>query len=77
MYKEENVAALRTLDKIFENCGLPHMKIRKVNGILNAIEMQIRMTQKDAFKESRNLGFQRHILIAGSKRHRAVPAKKR
>ena len=41
MYSEENVAALRPLDKIFKNCGLPFMKLRKASGILNAIEMQI------------------------------------
>lgn len=41
MHSEKNVRALRELKKVFEKAGLPPMKIRKVNGIFNAIEMQI------------------------------------
>jgi len=41
MYSEKNVRALRELKKVFEKASLPPMKIRKANGIFNAIEMQI------------------------------------
>ncbi len=41
MYSEKNVRALGELKKVLEKAGLPPMKIRKANGIFNAMEMQI------------------------------------
>jgi DNA-binding FrmR family transcriptional regulator len=41
MYSERNVAALQPLTDIFSRAGLPLMKLRKINGALNAVEMQI------------------------------------
>lgn len=41
MYNEEGVEALKEVWDVIKLFGLPLVKFRKFNGILNAIEMQI------------------------------------